>query len=300
MSPAASYQRLSAGGMSLLVHILFVVFLIFGMSWHSQPQEPVEAELWSALPALPPPPVITPEPLAPVVEPAPVAPPPEMAPAKPDIALERAEKKRREEEARKLEQARRQDEARQEAEKLEAARQDAMKKEVAKQEAARKLELAKQQEQARQLELQRQAKVKQEQARRAAEQEIARQAREDLDAEDRQLIAAQNQQRQHSGRLQQMIEDGQDRIRSRIYNYLILPPQLVGNPEAVFRVTLLPNGEVLRADLLRSSGQAVYDREVERAILKASPLPLPADREAAAEFRGGLILKFRPGDNTAG
>jgi colicin import membrane protein len=95
------------------------------------------------------------------------------------------------------------------------------------------------------------------------------------------------------------VGEAQDRIRTRIRSYLRLPPNLAGNPESVFRVTLLPNGEVLQTQLLRSSGQASYDREVERAILKASPLPLPKDRGAAAVFRDGLILKFRPREEAA-
>ncbi|MCU0934314.1 MAG: hypothetical protein MUE86_07760 [Thiobacillaceae bacterium] len=39
---------------------------------------------------------------------------------------------------------------------------------------------------------------------------------------------------------------------------------------------------------------------MERAILKASPLPLPPEREAAQVFREGLILKFRPSAEAGG
>ena len=35
---------------------------------------------------------------------------------------------------------------------------------------------------------------------------------------------------------------------------------------------------------------------IERAIRKASPLPLPADRGVAARFRENLQLVFRPGE----
>jgi colicin import membrane protein len=51
---------------------------------------------------------------------------------------------------------------------------------------------------------------------------------------------------------------------------------------------------------VKSSGQPAYDSEVERAILKASPLPLPGEKEAAAVFREGLTLKFRPLENGGG
>ncbi len=62
----------------------------------------------------------------------------------------------------------------------------------------------------------------------------------------------------------------------------------------VYQVRLLPDGEVLKLTLVKSSGQPAYDKQVERAVLRASPLPLPPDRELAAAFREDLILKFRP------
>jgi colicin import membrane protein len=50
---------------------------------------------------------------------------------------------------------------------------------------------------------------------------------------------------------------------------------------------------VLSTKLVRSSGNPAYDAAVERAILKASPLPLPANREL---FARELRLTFRPLD----
>jgi colicin import membrane protein len=83
------------------------------------------------------------------------------------------------------------------------------------------------------------------------------------------------------------------RIQSKVRSNWILPADLVGNPEAVFDVVQLPTGEVLSAKLARSSGNAAYDAAVERAILKSSPLPLPATREL---FERELKLTFRPRD----
>jgi colicin import membrane protein len=73
----------------------------------------------------------------------------------------------------------------------------------------------------------------------------------------------------------------------------ILPQDIQGNPEAVFDVVQLPTGEVLSTKLVRSSGNSAYDAAVERAILKSSPLPLPANREL---FARELRLTFRPLD----
>ena len=131
--------------------------------------------------------------------------------------------------------------------------------------------------------------------------------REDLAAEDAQLRAqeaaeakareaaqAQALAQVRAVRKARTIDDFKQRIQSKIQSYVRVPQQLNGNPEAVFKVDLLPNGEVSRTTLVRSSGQPVYDLEVERAILKASPLPLPNDKEIAAAFRDDLTLKFRP------
>ena len=80
-------------------------------------------------------------------------------------------------------------------------------------------------------------------------------------------------------------------IRDKIKRFIVLPPNLQGNPEAEFEVIQLPGGEVLGAKLRRSSGNAAYDGAVERAILKAQPLPLPPD---PALFVRELNLTFRP------
>jgi colicin import membrane protein len=83
------------------------------------------------------------------------------------------------------------------------------------------------------------------------------------------------------------------RIQAKVKGNWILPQGLTGNPEAVFDVVQLPTGEVLSARLVKSSGNAAYDQAVERAILKSSPLPLPAAREL---FARELKLTFRPQD----
>ncbi|PIV89405.1 MAG: protein TolA [Hydrogenophilales bacterium CG17_big_fil_post_rev_8_21_14_2_50_63_12] len=274
MTRAAPFQHVSAGGMSLLVHGLFIAFLLFGVSWRSLPHLPVEAELWSALPE---PPAPLPPPLPePAPEPVPAAPPPEVAKpevAKPDIALERAEKKRHEEAAREQAALRRKadEHARIEKEKGEKAAQAAKLRQEARQEIERK----------------------------RLEQELARQTREELDAEETQLRGV-HQRQGGASRQARLVGEFQDRIRGKIHDYVRLPHNLVGNPEVVFLVSLLPNGEVVRVDRVRGSGQPAYDDEMERAILKASPLPLPHDPEVARAFReGGLMLKFRAFEEAA-
>lgn len=80
-------------------------------------------------------------------------------------------------------------------------------------------------------------------------------------------------------------------LRLHIRNRLVIPPGLSGNPEAAFRVTQRPDGSVAAVQLSRSSGNPALDTAIERAILAASPLPLPSDPSL---FSRELALTFRP------
>lgn len=82
------------------------------------------------------------------------------------------------------------------------------------------------------------------------------------------------------------------KVRAKIRGNIVLPPDLRGNPEAVFEVSQLPTGEVLSpVRLKRSSGNPALDAAIERAILKSSPLPKAPQPEL---FSRVLELKFRP------
>jgi len=83
------------------------------------------------------------------------------------------------------------------------------------------------------------------------------------------------------------------RIQARIKGNVVLPPDMAGNPEAVFDVLQLPTGEIIDVQLRKSSGVRAYDEAIQRAIIKASPLPKP---DVADLFRRNLTLKFRPSD----
>ena len=83
----------------------------------------------------------------------------------------------------------------------------------------------------------------------------------------------------------------QTHIKSRINKDIA--DMVPGNPASVFVVTLLPNCEVLKITLQKSGGNKAYDDEVERAILRASPLPRP---DKADVFDRELRLTFRPKD----
>jgi len=87
------------------------------------------------------------------------------------------------------------------------------------------------------------------------------------------------------------LADWLGRIRGKIRGNIVVPPDVKGNPEAVFDVNQLPSGEIISVKLKKSSGHAALDNAIERAILKSSPLPKPEKGEL---FERSLELKFRP------
>ena len=128
-----------------------------------------------------------------------------------------------------------------------------------------------------------------------------KQLRAEAAAEQKQLTE-QNRLREERALAQQLaaaarasqIQGWTDKIRAKIRgNIGILPPDLAGNPEAIFDVVILPTGEVLSVRMRKSSGHPGYDSAVERAIRKSSPLPKPDQPDL---FRRDLELKFRPKD----
>jgi colicin import membrane protein len=83
------------------------------------------------------------------------------------------------------------------------------------------------------------------------------------------------------------------KLKGKIKSNVVLPPDIPGNPEAIFDVVQLPTGEVMSVNLRKSSGHKAYDDAVERAIRKSSPLPRPDSPE---QFQRSLEIKFRPLD----
>jgi colicin import membrane protein len=292
--PARVSGQWPALALAISVHVAFIAVLVFSLRWQNRKPEPVVAELY-APPAKsavvpeaapkpaeppPPPPAPAPEPIpVPKAEPPPpkavpkpepkAAPKPEPKAEKPDTrAADIARKAREEDERRKRDQALR--------EKVERDKAEREKKEA----------LAREAEKKKQAEQQRLAEVRERQKREAdalaaqAEREqAARAAQQKIDAE------AAARARSEADYIR--------RIQSKIKGNVVLPPDLVGNAEAIFEVVQLPTGEILDAVLRKSSGVRAYDDAVQRAIIKSSPLPRP---ERPDLFQRTLTLKFRPLD----
>jgi len=125
--------------------------------------------------------------------------------------------------------------------------------------------------------------LKQQQAKEAEALRLAREQDEALKKLAQSQAAAQAK----------LVDEYKYRIQERIKRFVIEPPNLPKTAQVEFDVVLLPGGDVLSVKLRKSSALAAYDSAVERAILKAQPLPLPPDPAMFKEFRE-LNLIFRP------
>jgi colicin import membrane protein len=138
----------------------------------------------------------------------------------------------------------------------------------------------------------RDAKKREEEAKLAAAIQKQQQAEAERAAREQQELARKAAERAAAAQ-NKLRDEYVKRIKDRIRQFVTLPPNMQGNPQAEFDVVLLPGGDVLEAKLKRSSGVPAYDNAVERAIRRAQPLPLPPDPAMFSEFRN-LTLTFRP------
>ena len=74
----------------------------------------------------------------------------------------------------------------------------------------------------------------------------------------------------------------------------IRPPDAMQGMKCTIRVRLLTDGTVTDAEVIASSGDEMFDNSAVNAVNKASPLPVPNDKELfAKEFRP-LTFVFNP------
>lgn len=85
----------------------------------------------------------------------------------------------------------------------------------------------------------------------------------------------------------------EDIIRQKVTRSWARPPGAREGLECVVLVRVVPGGAVLSTQVVRSSGNPIFDRSAENAINKASPLPVPDDQSMFEHFRE-FEFKFRP------
>lgn len=273
--------------LALLVHAGLVAALTVSVDWRTRTPDVVSAELWAsvpqvAAPAPVPPPPPAPEP-APAPAPAPAPPPPQAAPqpAEPDIALERAERRRAEERRKAELAAERAKEAVKERERLQAAE-------------AERQRVAAEKRRADEEKKQREKAAAEAREAKAAEERLARQREENLRRMMAQAggsagtgpatstgTAAQNAapSAAYSGRLVALIRGN-----------LVFTGSTPDNNAAEVEVSASASGAIISRRLVKSSGHKEWDDAVLRAIDRTATLPRDVDGRVPQR----LIINFRP------
>ena len=298
--------RWIALALAILVNLAFVGVLVFSVTWRNPPPVGVTAELYAPPPKLEP---RKPEPEAPKPEPKPEPPkpePPKPEPPKPEPKPEppkpepKPEPPKPTDEDRraadialkKQEEAKKREREAEEAKKREAEKKkrEAEEKKLAEEKKAEEKKVA--EARARQ---QRETEALLQQAEREAKSRADAEAKVRAEAEARARTAAEAQAKVNAENAARARAEADwiRRIQAKVRGNVVLPPDLAGNPEAIFEVVQLPTGEIIDVQLRKSSGVRAYDDAVQRAILKSSPLPRP---ERAELFQRTLSLRFRPID----
>lgn len=244
------------------MHLLLILFLTVGLNWKSQTPAGLEAEIWDNVP---------------VIKSAPANVDPKIdADEKADIALKKKKEAQKKSEPKKEEvkPAKKVDpkelkKLKAEEEKLAKQKQDAA-KEKAKAEAERKEALAQDKARADQL-----ARL-----RSAAGKEGAAGGRGGVVGDG--VGGGGNAKPGYA-----------DKVRRKILPLIVFNPSLVaGNPAVEVGVELAPDGTIVARKVLKSSGDAAWDRAVLRAIDDAQTLPKDDDGKVPKQVR----LTFKPKD----
>jgi len=165
-------------------------------------------------------------------------------------------------------------------------------KRKSKKEKAKKLALKKKQDAKLKADKARKLKEKKQKQRKAAKFAAEKKRQKQFEDELKGKLAKEEEQRQaaiaaaNNARRQSEIGKYLDRIRLKVRNNWITFRTKEPGKIAVVRVKVIPGGEVIDANTIKSSDDVIFDRDAEKAVYNASPLPIPpADSDIMNEFR---------------
>jgi colicin import membrane protein len=207
--------------------------------------------------------------------------------------LENEAKRKKKAEAARLAQLKKEREA-------EAARVARLKKERAALAKKKRAEEARQAKVEAERKAEKKKKAEAERKRAEAQRRRAEEKKRKAEAEQRrqraerelreQLALEQEAQEQANQRLRDRhLAEYISQIEGKVQRNWIQPTSAPGRLRAQVRVQQIPGGEVVQVTITRSSGNLAFDRSVETAVFKSSPLPQPKDptlfdREINFEF----------------
>lgn len=163
----------------------------------------------------------------------------------------------------------------------------------------KELELKRQSAEKKQLEQKKAAELEKKQLAIEQQKKDALLRRKQAESGLQQQLAAEEKERDQAKaaalavRQQGEIARFEDIIRQKVTRSWARPPGTREGLECVVLVRVVPGGAVLSTQVVRSSGNPIFDRSAENAINKASPLPVPDDQSMFEHFRE-FEFKFRP------
>ena len=130
------------------------------------------------------------------------------------------------------------------------------------------------------------AKAKAEEARR--QQEAKELLQQQLAQEEQQQVAGETQKKMDALKARYIAL-----ITQKVQRNWGKPPDARAGMSCEVFVRLIPGGEVVEARVVKSSGNVLFDRSVETAVFRASPLPMPTEAALLNQFRE-LRFVFKP------
>jgi colicin import membrane protein len=89
-----------------------------------------------------------------------------------------------------------------------------------------------------------------------------------------------------------MIAKAKDAIQKKVRSKWFKPP-VDSNLKCTVRVRLSSDGSVIDVEIVKSSGDEVFDQSVENAVNSSSPLPVPSDKELFAREFKSFTFNFK-------
>ncbi|MCV6615378.1 MAG: cell envelope integrity protein TolA, partial [Cellvibrionaceae bacterium] len=182
--------------------------------------------------------------------------------AKPKPKIIDLTKKKREQQRKKAEQEKKRKLAKQKAERDKKAREKKAREKKAKEKAAR--EKAAKEKAARE----KAAKEKAAKQKAARERELQRQLDAEMEAE-RKAMELQQQAEED----EQYSQSYSAIIAQKVENYWSRPGSARKGMQCVLRISLVPTGRVVNVTVVKSSGNAAFDRSAENAVRRAEEFP---------------------------
>lgn len=196
------------------------------------------------------------------------------------------EQRRREAEVQRQQQEERQRREQEEAQRRKEAEAERQRKAEAERKAAEAEKQRKAEAERKRLEEIKRKQEEEARKRREAEEARAQAAREaelrsQLEAEEQAMAARSSpEMAQYIAMLQQHIE-----------RRWVRPPSARRDLECEVKVQQAPGGAVLSAEVTRCNGDSAVRQSIETAVMRASPLPTPANPRL---FERNLVLIFKP------